>query len=87
METKITFEDGRLSATIEVAVEIATKSVWKYPKNELPKNGSQVVVYCENSDFTTCAEYLFDKFRIINSPKELYNKVIAWCYLPVFNKA
>lgn len=83
------YEEGILKVVdLEDAVEIATKSFWKYPdKNELPKNGSQIIVATENCDITLCAEYLFDKFVIMNTTKELYNKVIAWCYPPIFDKA
>lgn len=73
---------------LQKAIELAATTNWKYPeKNEFPENGRQIIVACENCDFTLCAEYLFDKFVIINTTKELYNKVIAWSYPPVFNKA
>ena len=70
---------------LEYAVEIATVKIWKYPeKNQLPKNGQQIIVKTDNCDFTLCAEYLFDKFVIINTTKELHGKVIAWCDLPIY---
>jgi len=62
------------------------KKNWKHPaKGEYPKNGSQIIVKCDNTDNTLCAEYIFDKFVRINTTTELIGKVIAWCELPTYN--
>ena len=72
----------KLYAIAKNAVEIASKSDWKYPnKNELPKNGEMVYLALTNGSYKMSLFDGLDKPTLNYFKNESYIK--AWCYLPV----
>jgi hypothetical protein len=82
---KVSFE------TANEAIELAAKIDWKYPeKNELPEKDAKVYCVCFSGSMAglNFSHYSIGRFngRCFSCEMD-WITVIAWCELPIFNKA